>query len=237
MSEQVDNIIAHAHTNWNSWNKVSCSARTEVLLNWADDIEQLSTLGPAASKLVKYQIKNGLALIENEKVMPGPTGESNELYTSGRGVFVIHCSEDAPLSAIAAIASTSLLAGNCIILTLPNGKCENANQIKSTLINAGIPESVVQVSPIEIKNTLISDPSIAGLVYVGQLSESIQLNRLLAEKKGLLTQLILETELNSLNSIIDKYFILRFITEKTRTINITAVGGNAALLELGCGDI
>jgi delta 1-pyrroline-5-carboxylate dehydrogenase len=28
-------------------------------------------------------------------------------------------------------------------------------------------------------------------------------------------------------------FLLRLVTEKTRTINTTATGGNAALLELG----
>ena len=237
MSEQVDNIIKQAHTVWSSWNKLSYSVRAEVILNWANDIGKLPLLGKVARKLVKSQIKNGSVLIGNEKVMLGPTGESNELYTSGRGVFVIHCSEDAPINAIVAIVSTALLAGNCIIITLPNRMTENADQIKSTLIDAGIPEYVVQVSPIEMINRLINESSIAGLAYVGHLSESIQLNRLLADKQGLLTQLILETELNSLNSLLDKYFILRFITEKTRTINITAVGGNAALLELGCGDL
>jgi len=36
--------------------------------------------------------------------------------------------------------------------------------------------------------------------------------------------------------VTDPYLIYRFIIEKTRSINVTAVGGNASLLALGNGD-
>ncbi|HAS64519.1 MAG TPA: 1-pyrroline-5-carboxylate dehydrogenase, partial [Vibrio sp.] len=39
-----------------------------------------------------------------------------------------------------------------------------------------------------------------------------------------------ETDLVTLNVAHDPHLSLRFITERTRTINITAVGGNATLL-------
>ncbi|HCL41989.1 MAG TPA: hypothetical protein DHW73_11525, partial [Pseudomonas sp.] len=32
------------------------------------------------------------------------------------------------------------------------------------------------------------------------------------------------------------HYLLRFVTERTRTINTTAVGGNASLLSLGDGE-
>ncbi|MCO4788283.1 1-pyrroline-5-carboxylate dehydrogenase, partial [Vibrio cholerae] len=48
-----------------------------------------------------------------------------------------------------------------------------------------------------------------------------------------IVSLVSETDLLTLPVAHDPHLSLRFITERTRTINITAVGGNATLLELG----
>jgi len=133
--------------------------------------------------------------------------------------------------------TTALLAGNCIILSLPESKSAVAEKIVSTLLLAGLSKNVVQIANPNAAQALINDTVTAGVLFAGESAEAIEINQQLASRKGLLAQLISETDLSLLSHITDSYFILRFITEKTRTINISAIGGNAALLALGSGDI
>jgi len=236
MIEKMTNIVKLADMQWDEWNRLGCALRGELLLHWADEIAKQAGLGLQASKMAKFQIKQGLMVIAEEKIMPGPTGESNELYTSGRGVFVFHCSSDTPLSALIGMISTVLLAGNTLILSLANELHQTALQLHSSLVAAGLPKLVVQVASLDSTELLIKSNKIAGIMYAGHYTESLKLNKQLASREGKIVQLILETELTLLTTITDRYFVLLFITERTRTINITAVGGNAKLLELGCGD-
>lgn len=236
MNSKINNIVKQANSEWEEWNGLGCAARADLLLRWAAEIAQHGTFGLIAAKMVEYQVKQGSALIAETQLMPGPTGESNELYTAGRGVFIIHCSAEAPITALVGMISASLLAGNCIILSLPPEQQENARKLQSTLLCAGVAKAVVQVAEVNASEELIKEPSTAGVAYVGSSAESLKINRQLADREGLLAQLIAETEFTSLSTITDSYFILRFITERARSINVTAIGGNAALLALGCGD-
>ncbi len=236
MNSKVTNIVKQADSEWEAWNGLGCAARANLLLRWAAEIAQQGTFGLISAKMVEYQVKQGSALIAETQLMPGPTGESNELYTAGRGIFIIRCSADAPITALVGMVAASLLAGNCIILSLAQEQQQNAHKLQSTLLSAGIAQAVVQVAEVSAGEELSKEPSTAGVAYVGSSAESLKINRQLAAREGLLAQLIAETEFTSLSTITDSYFILRFITERTRTINVTAIGGNAALLELGCGD-
>lgn len=236
MNQAITNRINQAHVSWPAWNALSCEQRGEMLLRWAELIEQQSQSGVIAAKMIRFQVKQGSIIIGNKILMPGPTGESNELSTSGRGVFVIHCNSDASLTAVVAMIAAALLAGNCIILSLPAGTKELPSKFMPSFAMAGFPEYVIQGSEANLVEQLVADPSMAGVAFVGSVDQSIGLSRLLAARTGLLAQLITEIDDTSLSTVTDNYFVLRFITEKTCTINITAVGGNAKLLELGGGD-
>ena len=69
--------------------------------------------------------------------------------------------------------------------------------------------------------------------YVGNPATEHNINLQLAKREGAICQLVSETDLSTMQIAHDPLLSLRFITERTRTINITAVGGNATLLELG----
>jgi delta 1-pyrroline-5-carboxylate dehydrogenase len=71
---------------------------------------------------------------------------------------------------------------------------------------------------------------------VGASHTCQRFNQLLAEREGQLAQLIYEGDLQAYSLLSEPTLCLRFITERTRTINITAVGGNASLLELGSAE-
>lgn len=236
MEKQIKDIIKQANGQWESWNDLGSTARSQLLLDWSDQIAQDATFATMPAKMVRYQVNQGLPVIEEAKIMPGPTGESNELLASGRGTFIICCRAEVASSALVGMITTALLAGNCIVLALPAPLQTLSDKLLSTLLASGIPEFVVQVASPDLMQLLISEPSTAGVVYAGDMSESLQINQTLAKRNGLLAQLISETDLTLFSTITDCYYILRFITEKTCTVNITAIGGNAALLALGDGD-
>ena len=80
--------------NWQAWNDLGAGARSKLLSAWAEKLDKKS------ASMALFQIKQGLKLIEDVKLMPGPTGESNELYCSGRGVFVVYTEENSPIEVI-----------------------------------------------------------------------------------------------------------------------------------------
>jgi len=236
MKKKINNIIEQAENHWESWNDLGGQARANKLLGWADLMTSQQDLGSAAAKMATYQVTQGLALIAEEKLMPGPTGESNHVYTAGRGVFIISCSDTAPSVALVGMITTALLAGNCIIVAVSTPQIDQAQKLLATLRLAGLPNAVAQLAPVDSMAHLINETATAGIAYTGDSVEIATINQQLASRQGLLAQLISETDLSLFSHITDCYYILRFITEKTRTINITAIGGNTALLTLGDGD-
>jgi delta 1-pyrroline-5-carboxylate dehydrogenase len=236
MTAQINTLIKQSHANWDMWNDIGASVRSDLVIRWADELAEDPSLGVMSSKMAKHQAKQALSLIGEEKLMPGPTGETNELYTAGRGVFVMTASDELSVSGVVGQLATALVAGNTVIISLPEKHAELASRLQSTLLKAGFPKSVVQLADFSMLNALIEDTSTAGVAFVGNAIDAQGINRQLSNRTGLLAQLIAETDLNSLITVTDSHFVLRFITEKTRTINITAVGGNATLLELGSGD-
>ncbi len=235
MVDQIQGKIDTALDAWEAWNELGISSRNEIMLRWAQFITPESQLGVLAEKMIKYQSRNALALLAEESLLAGPTGETNELYSAGRGVFVIGAAQGSPVASIVAQICVALLAGNCVFIALPPQKAELTQILRRTLLASGVPENVVQASDGEALETVLNAGGIAGIAYTGDAATATALNRQLAARSGSLVQLIAETDLDTLASASDTHYILRFITERTRTINITAVGGNATLLELGGG--
>lgn len=162
----------------------------------------------------------------------GPTGETNELYTAGRGVALI-IQEDNGIQAKQAVVAqltAALVAGNSVVF------CSDDKELSSALVAAyqqsSLPANLLQFASFDAYHQLIeSDVRCVG--YVGTPSVEATINRQLAKRTGAIVSLVSETDLLTLPVAHDPHLSLRFITERTRTINITAVGGNATLLELG----
>ncbi|NTJ39281.1 1-pyrroline-5-carboxylate dehydrogenase, partial [Vibrio vulnificus] len=76
------------------------------------------------------------------------------------------------------------------------------------------------------------DRDVRSVGYVGN-AQVDELNLQLAKRDGAIVGLVSATDQAGALLAHDPHLSLRFITERTRTINITAVGGNATLLELG----
>ncbi len=226
----IQKTIQTAESAWESWNDLELTQRKQQLEKWLHRVETPELA--QGVKLAGYHLAQADRLLVSQE-MPGPTGETNTLYCAGRGTFVIAIDESAPLAALLGQMAAVLVAGNCAILALPDPLYATANKLVSLANQAGIPAAVLQhVSESQLQQ-LLASKALAGLAYSGPQQAGLVFNRQLAEREGPLGQLVLDFQLETLGQ---PDYLLRFITERTRTINITAVGGNSSLLELGSGE-
>ena len=208
------------------WNQVAIEQRAKYLNEAA-----LSFSGDA-QKMAQWQINNALEQIAAKQLMPGPTGESNQLSNQGRGVFVsqldpLEASTEAAFTALVAQVFAALMAGNSVIHLGDLGK-ELISKLEEDL-----PEGVLQDAYQVEKKALLQDIRLAGVALISTDDKIIEMKQLLSNKEGLLCQLVTETDLESFSTQAKPSFIHQFTTEQTISTNTTAVGGNATLLELG----
>lgn len=222
-------IFSDVLTAWEGWNLTDFAEQRECLLSAQRSMNELNA---TLASVMAFHIQQANVLLANPHVMPGPTGETNELYAAGRGVVLVVLESEAAEAKIAAMAqfTAALIAGNGVIICSGNDKF---NQIlKSAVERSQLPTNLVQFVALEEAATFIDfDVRVVGLV--GSEETEWQVNHQLANRDGAIGLLVSETDLASLPTSHDPNLVLRFITERTRTINITAVGGNATLLELG----
>ena len=74
---------------------------------------------------------------------------------------------------------------------------------------------------------------LAQVAVAGNQSEVQAISQELAKTDGILTQVIAVTDMEGMSEMLTPDYLYRFVTERVRTINTTAIGGNASLLELG----
>lgn len=216
---QVANDVLEA------WNTLGVSARAEQLKPAAEKFSS------AARSMALWQLDNACHEIGEALVLPGPTGESNVLSTHGRGAFLVTAQEsissDAVETALVGQTFAALVAGNPVITVGPEGQ-----SIMDT-IAPFVAEGVIQNVARSAEDSLIEAQDLAGVAATCDSEYAQTLSLRLANKEGLLCQLVEETNIEALTTIAAPHYILRFVTEKTVTTNTTAIGGNATLLELG----
>ncbi|MCK6264335.1 1-pyrroline-5-carboxylate dehydrogenase [Vibrio sp. ZSDE26] len=218
-----------SYTAWASWNQLEYGEKSKYLLSAARKIEKTQ---PSLSRVVQFHEKHAARLLKETHQLVGPTGETNELYTTGRGVALVIHDNSLANSRLVVIAhlTAALLAGNSVIVC--SDDTDLVSLLESAFQSAGIPSDVLQFESLEAYSPLL-ETDIRSVGYIGTQENEIAINRTLSKKTGAIVLLSSETDMTCLSNAQDPALSLRFITERTRTINITAVGGNATLLELG----
>ncbi|OBT16991.1 hypothetical protein A9264_09695 [Vibrio sp. UCD-FRSSP16_10] len=223
--------FSEAQQAWSLWNQVPYANRHQSLLAASDALAIESFTLP-----LTFHHKHCHQLLTEPELMPGPTGETNELYTAGRGVAMIVADRLVDIHAAKALYAqlvVGLLSGNCVIMCVQDS--ELAKQVLTVIDALKLPSGVLSlVEYDQYAQLLESDIRIVSIIADASLVKEI--NRNLAKKSGAIAPLIAEVELAKMPVSQDPMLVLRYITERTRTINITAVGGNATLLELGSAE-
>jgi delta 1-pyrroline-5-carboxylate dehydrogenase len=228
--------LKHSLAIQESWQQHPIEERANILKTWGERLVQRDSQYTQAAQMIEFQCRQALHFLAQPHDLPGPTGESNQLYCVGRGSFLVFGDDSAKSLAMVGLMSAALMAGNPIICSVDTRADCKLTELLSELLKAGCPDRVaIELSP-NLSEALASQPLLAGVALAGSESTCMHYNQLLAAREGRLAQLIYETDLSNLTHLSNPSLCLRFMTERTRTINVTAIGGNATLLELGSAE-
>ncbi|WP_373504945.1 bifunctional proline dehydrogenase/L-glutamate gamma-semialdehyde dehydrogenase PutA [Aestuariivirga sp.] len=129
-------------------------------------------------------------------LLPGPTGERNEMSLHGRGVFACISPWNFPLAIFTGQVSAALASGNAVVSKPAEQTPLIAFEAVRLLHDAGIPKSVLQLLPgdgARIGKVLLSHPALSGVAFTGSNETAAIINRALAARDGAIPTLIAET--------------------------------------------
>ncbi len=196
------------------WNATPVDARAAILERTADLLEKhLIELVALCTREAGKTLQDGLdeareavdfcryyagqARARFEVVtLPGPTGESNELYLQGRGVFACISPWNFPLAIFLGQVSAALVCGNTVVAKPAEQTSLIAVRCVELLLEAGLPTAVLALLPgggPEVGSLITSDPRIAGVAFTGSTQTAHAINRALAARDSAIAPLIAET--------------------------------------------
>ncbi|GLR63534.1 bifunctional proline dehydrogenase/L-glutamate gamma-semialdehyde dehydrogenase PutA [Marinospirillum insulare] len=214
--EQVSAALDAAELAFPSWNATPVIERAACLYKLADLLEEnMPELMALCAREAGKQLGDGIAEIREAvdfcryyalqaeekfaeaKLMPGPTGESNELYLTGRGIFVTISPWNFPVAIFLGQTLAALVAGNSVLAKPAEQTSLVASRCMELVYAAGVPRAALQLLPgkgSEIGPLLTSDSRVAGVSFTGSTETSQVINRSLAARENApLATLIAET--------------------------------------------
>ena len=214
-----------------SWRLLGAVNRATYLQAAAPKLALLTGDANKAKRLFNHLLSAAPSLDEMHR-MTGATGESNDLYVTARGKTMVIGSESARAMAVLGQLIAALLTGNEVILHCPS-QDEMCNEAAKILYETGISDDVLSVANDSQTITLLHIDRLAQVAVSGNGSEIQTISQELAKTGGILTQVIAVSDMEGLSEMLTPDYLHRFVTERVKTINTTAIGGNASLLELG----
>src|SRR6188472_1074179 len=170
-----------------------------------------------------------------QRVLPGPTGESNELRMRGRGVFVCISPWNFPLAIFSGQVVAALVAGNSVVAKPAEQTPLVAFETIRLLHRAGIPAGALNLVPGDGKTgaRLVADRRVAGVAFTGSTEVARGINRTLAAKAGPITPLIAET--GGVNAmIVDATALPEQVTDDVVASAFRSAGQRCSALRLLC---
>lgn len=210
----IDKAMKKAKKEYLTWNHVPVSERAKIIENCADlmlkhEAELLSlcvfeagkTLPDAVAELreavdfCRYYALQARSLMLPH-ILPGPTGESNELQVHGRGVFVCISPWNFPFAIFTGQVVAALVTGNTVVAKPAEQTPLVAQYAVKLLHEAGIPADALHLltgSGENVGAALIEHEDVAGVCFTGSVPVAKLINRNLAARDGAILPLIAET--------------------------------------------
>ncbi len=211
----VDKALANAAAAQDGWNTLPVANRAAMLEYAAEQLEarrgEFITLcvreaGKSlpdaiaeireAADFLRYYATMARRLFAEPELLPGPTGETNQLFLGGRGVFVGISPWNFPLAIFIGQVSAALAAGNTVIAK-PAEQTSLIGHLATQLLHeAGVPKDVLQFLPGDgptVGAALTRDPRVAGVVFTGATETAWAINRALAARNSQIAVLVAET--------------------------------------------
>lgn len=198
-----------------SWNALGGAARAKILNQAADVLENKThyfmsivaneagrTLMDGLSEVreavdfLRYYAGQAIENFEDSILLPGPTGERNELFLQGRGTFLCISPWNFPLAIFLGQVSAALAAGNAVIAKPAEQTPIVAAEAVKILHEAGVPVDVLHLMTGDgatVGAKLVADERIDGVCFTGSTETAKIINRSLAGRDGAIAPLIAET--------------------------------------------
>ena len=214
-TSDVDQAIADARAFAVEWDQTAASIRASMLEKTADLMEEnqpelMAICAREAGKTVHDSVSEIREAIDflryyalqarknfvSPMVLPGPTGEANELSLHGRGVFTCISPWNFPLAIFTGQVSAALAAGNTVLAKPAEQTPAIAYLAVSLMHRAGVPKQALQLLPgdgASVGAMLTADPRIDGVAFTGSTETARLINRTLAARNAPIATLIAET--------------------------------------------
>ena len=211
----IDDALNRAEAAHWDWDRTPATERARRLRRAADLMEaRMGELMALCAREAGRNIPDGVAEVREAvdflryyavqaeqkfdapQVMPGPTGERNELYLRGRGTFVCISPWNFPLAIFTGQVAAALAAGNCVAAKPAEQTCLTGAVAVDILHEAGIPHDVLHYLPGDgpgVGGPLVQDPRVAGVAMTGSVETAKLINQQLAQRAGPIVPFIAET--------------------------------------------
>jgi RHH-type transcriptional regulator, proline utilization regulon repressor / proline dehydrogenase / delta 1-pyrroline-5-carboxylate dehydrogenase len=211
----VDVAFARAYAAQPAWNETGAGRRAESLERAADAIEEarpalLPLLVREAGKTVpdaiaeireaadfcRYYAGEARRLFGAPIALTGPTGETNEISLTGRGVFTCISPWNFPLAIFTGQVAAALAAGNAVVAKPAETTSLVGMAAVELLHAAGVPADVLHFLPMtgaEFGAAALGDARLAGVAFTGSTRTAQTLQRALAARSGPILPLVAET--------------------------------------------
>ena len=149
-----------------------------------------------AVDFLRYYAAQARAQFSAPVILPGPTGESNELTLHGRGVIACISPWNFPLAIFSGQVAAALAAGNAVAAKPAEQTPLVAWAAVKLMHQAGVPSTVLQFLPgdgARIGAVLLQHRALAGVAFTGSNDTARLINRALANRDGAIPVLIAET--------------------------------------------
>ncbi|MEL4424902.1 bifunctional proline dehydrogenase/L-glutamate gamma-semialdehyde dehydrogenase PutA [Shewanella indica] len=214
-NQAVEQAISSAVAAFPAWCRTPVAQRASALQKLADLLEEnreelivLCTREAGKSlqdgidevreaiDFCRYYAVQAKKMMSKPELLPGPTGELNELFVQGRGVFVCISPWNFPLAIFLGQVTAALAAGNTVIAKPAEQTCLVGYRAVQLAHEAGIPKEALQFLPgtgASVGAALTSDERIGGVCFTGSTGTAKVINRALAAREGAIIPLIAET--------------------------------------------
>ncbi|WP_172144951.1 MULTISPECIES: bifunctional proline dehydrogenase/L-glutamate gamma-semialdehyde dehydrogenase PutA [Pseudomonas] len=213
-SAQAAQALDGLSAAWPRWNATAIDSRASILERLADLLESnrgelmaLCTLEAGKSMqdgidevreavdFCRYYAQQARLRLGREE-LKGPTGERNELFHEGRGIFVCVSPWNFPLAIYLGQIAAALVSGNCVLAKPAEQTSLIAARALELMFEAGLPADVIAFLPGDgatLGGVFCRDARVAGVCFTGSTDTARIINRQLAEKAGPIAALIAET--------------------------------------------
>ncbi|AZG72067.1 bifunctional proline dehydrogenase/L-glutamate gamma-semialdehyde dehydrogenase PutA [Shewanella livingstonensis] len=214
-AKAIEQAVAGADAAFARWTRTPVETRTNALQKLADLLEEnrdelIALCTREAGKSIqdgidevreavdfcRYYAVQAKKMMANPELLPGPTGELNELFLQGRGIFVCISPWNFPLAIFLGQVSAALAAGNTVIAKPAEQTCLIGYRAVQLAHQAGIPVDVLQFLPgtgAVVGSALTADERIGGVCFTGSTGTAKLINRTLANRDGAIIPFIAET--------------------------------------------